>query len=415
MRKVLNQCLSYAEKKCGRRRVACRPWKVFLEVASSCNLRCITCMHHGSRFGGVMSDEVFDRVRPLLQYARVVNEVGYGEPLIDKGFLNKLAYAKRQGASVYMYSNGTLLSARIAEEMVSLGLDQITFSIDGATRETFESIRLGASREKVLANIRGLAEAKRRLGRSRPLLRANYVGMRRNIGELPRAVDVVADVGIEELVLSDFWPHRPELENECLGLMEAEARTIAAEAASRAKQRRITFIAPPVFHGRPNEGTVCEGESNAGCEADAACNAAEGDGFCNAAGPCPNAAGQPRETAPTHEAPAVDYRQYPCYEPWQTVYITHDGHVRPCCVIGQSMGNLMKTPLEEIWNNRAYQLLRQTVNSSQPAYSDCRNCLLRKRVRLPVRDAVRLGLNSLRAHGLRGTARKVAKYVSEYL
>ncbi len=406
MRKQANVLLSFFEKKRAKPVVACKPWKISLEVALSCNLRCITCGHGASVFGGTMSDAVFERVKPLLAWARVVNEVGYGEPFLDRAFADKLDYVKRLGASVFVYSNGMLLNPELCERLVALQLDQITFSVDGGTRETFESIRRGARYAKVLDNIATLHRVKLRRRSKRPVLRANFVGMRRNIEELPPAIRTLAQVGIEEIVLSDMSPPSAELARECLCYHEGLARRMIEEATKAARQCRVTFIAPSVFC----TPELLLAESGGG----PALAAPQRTGVLALAA----AAGDERAILRVDRAHrgggSNGYCKYPCYEPWQTVYVAHNGDVRPCCAMSRSFGNLLAADIGSIWNSPQYQALRRTVNSRQPAFDECRRCLLRRKVRLPLGEVVRLGMRTVLHQGLAHTARKAVKYLSEY-
>jgi MoaA/NifB/PqqE/SkfB family radical SAM enzyme len=50
-----------------------------------------------------------------------------------------------------------------------------------------------------------------------------------------------------------------------------------------------------------------------------------------------------------------------CRYPWHTVQILADGQVRPCCWSTRSLGNLHDSELEEIWNGRKCEDLRQHI------------------------------------------------------
>ena len=397
MIKRLNVLISYLEKKAGRSVIRSRPWKISLEVALSCNLRCITCSHGTARFGGIMSEETFDRAKPILALAKVVNEVGYGEPLLDRHFVDKLQYIKGLGATVYAYSNAMPLTSELSERLVALQLDQLTFSIDGATKDTFESIRVGADFGQVLENIRQLHEVKVRRRSRRPFLRANYVGMRRNIEELPLAVRTLAEIGIQEVVLSDMMPPNAELASEHLSHFPDITWTAIAEARRVAGECRVAFTAPSEFR--------CF-TADARGTSDALPREGERGGA--------TAPAVPRVDGP-HRGEAPDfYRSHPCYEPWQTAYITHDGNVRPCCTMNRSFGNLFEQDLAAIWNNGEYRSLRRTVNSRSPVFPECRECLLRRRVRFPLVQLAAMGAKSAWHLGLAQTARKAVKYLTEY-
>lgn len=387
MIKGLNVLLSYLEKKAGRSVVHSRPWKISLEVALSCNLRCITCNHATARFGGIMGVETFERAKPVLALAKVVNEVGYGEPLLDRHFVDKLQYVKGLGAAVSAYTNAMLLTPEMSQRLVALQLDQLTFSIDGATKDTFETIRQGADFGQVLENIRQLHRVKVQRGSKKPFLRANYVGMRRNIEELPLAVQTLAEIGIQEVVLSDMMPPNAELAKEHLSHFPDATRAAIAEARRVAGKCRVAFTAPSEFR----------------------CFTADAQGH----GETPASAVSRVDGPHRGEDPAF-YRRHPCYEPWQTAYITHDGNVRPCCAMNRSFGNLFEQDLAAIWNNAQYRSLRKSVNSRSPDFPECRECLLRRRVRFPLVQLAAMGARSVRHLGLAQTARKAVKYLTEY-
>ncbi len=240
--------LNYLEKKFNKQMVQSKPWKFFIEVSLSCNLRCITCGHNTSNFGGIMKDEIFEGIKPILSSAKVIHEVGYGEPLIDKKFLDKLKYFKELNAFVDIYTNGMLLNKILSEQLVSMQLDQITFSIDGGTKKTFESIRIGASYLKVLENIKELHQIKIQSGTDKPFMRANYVGMARNIEELPLAIKTLAEIGIKEVVLSDMFPTSSELAQECLCYYNDVTSQSIKKSKETARQYRVNLISPSVFN-----------------------------------------------------------------------------------------------------------------------------------------------------------------------
>ena len=51
-------------------------------------------------------------------------------------------------------TNATLLNDTISKKIIDSGVDVVFFSVDGASKETFEKIRVGANFERVKENIR---------------------------------------------------------------------------------------------------------------------------------------------------------------------------------------------------------------------------------------------------------------------
>lgn len=113
---------------------------------------------------------------------------GLGEPLMHPRFVDMVEYAARKTIRVSTSTNLTLLTRRRAEWCVTSGLDWLHASIDGASPETYEGIRVRARFDRVVANLEGLLEVRARLGSLRPRVRLVTVLMRRNLHELPGLV-----------------------------------------------------------------------------------------------------------------------------------------------------------------------------------------------------------------------------------
>lgn len=97
-------------------------------------------------------------------YVRILNQHPYkpysiklnwrGEPLLHKYIVDFVKYAKSQGIhEVSFNTNATSLTGELIKRLCEAGLDLIIFSVDGATKETYEKIRKGADFDKVYRNI----------------------------------------------------------------------------------------------------------------------------------------------------------------------------------------------------------------------------------------------------------------------
>src|SRR6185437_5157797 len=130
----------------------------------------------------------FDLFVRLLEQFPGLEEVqlqGLGEPMMHPRFFDMVTYAASRGIKVGTNSNLTLLNARRAELCVTRGLAELHASIDGATAETYEEIRVRSHFDRVIRNLEGLIEARRRLGSETPRVRMVAVIMRRNLPEIP--------------------------------------------------------------------------------------------------------------------------------------------------------------------------------------------------------------------------------------
>lgn len=137
------------------------PPVIFVELAMACNLGCRMCPvprntdHMDGRKRSVMAPRTFQRILDAIADApRTLWLNQLGEPLLNKHLVAFVRSAKAAGHHVGFTTNGTLLDEVKSTALLDAGLDHIVFSVDGATRETFERIRIGAEFEVVEANIR---------------------------------------------------------------------------------------------------------------------------------------------------------------------------------------------------------------------------------------------------------------------
>ncbi|MDY2585306.1 radical SAM/SPASM domain-containing protein [Helicobacter sp.] len=77
-----------------------------------------------------------------------------GEPLLDKKIAQRIADLKRVGIQkVVIVTNAQLLTLKKAQEILSSGIDEIMFSVDGYSKEVYEKIRVGLQRDLVYNNV----------------------------------------------------------------------------------------------------------------------------------------------------------------------------------------------------------------------------------------------------------------------
>lgn len=134
---------------------------VFIEPTNNCNLHCKMCTR-GLRKTGFMDWNLFRRIIDEIAdvgNVALVMHMG-GESLTHPRFLDMLEYvmAKRpKFRRVGFVTNGTLLSEKVQQKVVDLGVDWITVSLDGLGKVN-DAIRIGSKYEVIEANINGLLE-----------------------------------------------------------------------------------------------------------------------------------------------------------------------------------------------------------------------------------------------------------------
>jgi MoaA/NifB/PqqE/SkfB family radical SAM enzyme len=170
--------------------------------------------------------------------------------------------AKSAGFIVGFSTNATLLDADRSRALCEAGLDWIAYSIDGATRETYERIRVGASFEKVTENLNGLRQVKAEKGIRQPATMLFFVMMKENVQELPAMVEWAKARGIDRLVaknldviLAEADEERRIFKNQGEGEIDPYVMEAVTEARKRARDLELPFRAYDLL---PTERPICE-------------------------------------------------------------------------------------------------------------------------------------------------------------
>lgn len=168
-------------------RIPPRPRMFGIEITNHCNLKCAICDRSAmSREKKLMEWSLFERIcTDAIEFG--VPQIGlgwFGESMLHPQLPEMIAFAKRNGAkSVAFTTNGTLLTEENTRNCLEAGLDRIEVSIDGATRSTFESVRVGASYDEVVANVHTLLRIRDEL-KAPTKVQLNFVCTTQTINEL---------------------------------------------------------------------------------------------------------------------------------------------------------------------------------------------------------------------------------------
>ena len=138
------------------------PLDVQIQTIDRCNASCIMCPYSATKkYGPVnfMEKGLYDRILNELRCAKTVQSFTpmlQNEPLLDSDLamcVKKAKEALGDGASVYVVTNGVLLTRERAEELIAVGTHSFSVSLDAFREETYQSIRKGLAFSKVIKNI----------------------------------------------------------------------------------------------------------------------------------------------------------------------------------------------------------------------------------------------------------------------
>jgi radical SAM protein with 4Fe4S-binding SPASM domain len=326
-------------------------WKsrpTFLEMAYNnlCNLKCVMCAKSDGEPNAVMDTELGNEfLGSVLPYVLDWMPSANSEPLLNDIDL-LVRQAEEHEVWLHVISNATLLTPERYEKL-SRRMHKLWISLDAATPETFEKIRVNARWDPVMANIRKVLPLALKDGVQ---VTFNFVLMSNNWHESAAFVSLIADLGGRICNIQELLPNSTGFA-ELNWSDKVSKEQIAAElerARQVAEERKIDLkieLRPPL------QGRYGYDEHRFEFSA-----------------PLPDL----RE----HYTQALN-RRHPGFCQMATNYlkVTPDGDVFPCCRGPESlnMGNIKTASFDEIWNGEKYQeFRRQMLDGDYP--SVCASC-----------------------------------------
>ncbi|MBI5240647.1 MAG: SPASM domain-containing protein [Elusimicrobia bacterium] len=352
-----------------RERVSSGPFRASIEVTRNCGLRCSMCAQawrpeyrrRDPAFD--MTPAVFEAVaRELFPLLERVNLQGYGETTVSAHWPRILdlcePFAGRMRFEIV--TNLIRQDERMWRRLLRMGFE-IFASCDGATEETFQDIRAGARLSSLIGNLEALSRAREDGGGRRPALLVTL--QRRNADEMPLFVDLAARTGAGRVIFSTV-----AAANGWRGAVEAAA------AWARLRPPRVRTI-----HSLPREeladlvGRTLARSRELGIPVqftDAALDE-------RAARPAAPLARLGREAGIAQSIKVCAHQR--CFKPYSTVVVNYRGDVGLCNHLlsdehWEQMGNLLRDPLEKIWNSDRYRLARGRLARGEPLGAACRWC-----------------------------------------
>lgn len=157
------------------------PTHLDIEISSACQLSCPMCPTGNSTMSmkkkGVMSYEAFTSI---IDEAKKYNVYSIklswrGEPKLNKSLWEMVRYAKENGIlDVSLLTNGEAMTDEDLDNMISSGLDWISFSIDGMA-ETYNKIRKPSTFIDITNKLCKLKTKKELAGTLKPLVRVQSI------------------------------------------------------------------------------------------------------------------------------------------------------------------------------------------------------------------------------------------------
>jgi MoaA/NifB/PqqE/SkfB family radical SAM enzyme len=219
------------------------PLYVAWQITNECNLACLHCIEEsgpGKAFPDELDEkQVFRVLDQMIEHDIPYLSFSGGEPMLHPHFFRMVEHVCASGAQLKIETNGHYLSRENCERLRDLGVKAVQLSLDGATRATFNRMRVRGEFNTALDGARNLRAA------GVPL-EINFSPTLFNIEEIGAAIDLACELGAYSFYTGrtmytgnavKAWRH--------VGPSEAQYRTffdtLRAKAAEYEGRMRVHF------------------------------------------------------------------------------------------------------------------------------------------------------------------------------
>src|SRR2546423_12066459 len=187
----------------GPRRSPQIPSAVAIEITNACNLRCTMCnIIRMERPPRMMDWRVFKVVVDKCREAGISSARlhSYGETLLHPELPAMIKYAADAGLHVWISSNGQRLDEELGSQILKAGISYFRYSVEGATAITYEKVRVGASWDTLIRNMKRFKELRDEISPS-TRIGLNSVLMKETINEI-HLISSVFSSFVDEITIS---------------------------------------------------------------------------------------------------------------------------------------------------------------------------------------------------------------------
>ncbi len=168
------------------------PLYVAWQVTNECNLACLHCIEEsgpGKAFRDELDEEqIFGILAQFMDLEIPYVSFSGGEPMVHPLFFKMVEYVSSRNCQLKVETNGHYLSAENCARLRDLGVKAVQVSLDGATRDTFNRMRVRGEFDVVVAGMRNLQVA------GVPV-EVNYSPTCFNVHEIGTAIDLAYELG----------------------------------------------------------------------------------------------------------------------------------------------------------------------------------------------------------------------------
>lgn len=137
------------------------PLFIAWQLNSDCNLNCLHCCEEAghSMPDELSREEIMDFCKQIVELKVPYVAISGGEPLLHPEFFKISEFLRSHNVSLKVETNGLLINREVAILFAKLGFRSVQVSVDGATPQAFERLRLKGNWQKTIDACKYLIEA----------------------------------------------------------------------------------------------------------------------------------------------------------------------------------------------------------------------------------------------------------------
>ena len=168
------------------------PLYVAWQITNECNLACLHCIEEsgpGKAFRDELDEtQVFAVLDQLMDHEVPYLSFSGGEPMLHPLFFKMVEHVCTRGAQLKIETNGHYLTVENCERMKALGVKDVQVSLDGASSQTFNRMRVRGNFDVTVDGLHNLRDA------GVPV-EINFSPARFNAHEIGAVVDLAYELG----------------------------------------------------------------------------------------------------------------------------------------------------------------------------------------------------------------------------
>lgn len=321
------------------------PTTLELNPTNRCNLRCLSCWLREFK---AETEELSDE--KLLNIVDEASEVGIkeiripgsGEPFMRKNIIEVMKRIKEHGMNGLLITNGTIFTKQSIRELVEIGWDCITFSIDSADEKTHDYLRgVKGSFNKVIEALKEFKRIKNELKKEKPLIRFNTVLSNKNYNTLSKIFELGHKYGCKDIQIQPMTIWGKEGQGLKLNDQQIEeSKQELQKAQKKSKEYNINSNIQSLLNLEYVKNTNRMDKII-------------------------------KEVPKSNDNP---FLSLPCFEPWYNMIILPNGTVSPCSISGNKINeNIQEKSLQEIWCGKRFNAVRERL-SKKRLFEYCKQC-----------------------------------------